>query len=366
MTARPRHGDVERLAGVRAPWCVTVYGSWDDWMGGPRLETRAGEQVRAAERLLQQTGAPDDVAAALVRRLRELPATDGAADGRTRSIAIFAADGILEVFALTTAPAAWVGVSDRFLIAPLLEAALALVPPVFALALSENQVRLIDVTSAPPRVVHVEGLPDDLRSVEHLDLAGDRDTLAHLKISEDPKVRLRSFARAVDAAVAPALRRNDAVLVIAAAEPLADIYRAVSSTETVVATALAGNHDDETPERIASRAVELIAEHRRAKLDQTLRQFAELPARDRVLVQFDEVEQATAAGAVEMLLVDTDRRTSVPAETERMHIALDRVDELVRTALEHGTVIVPVPAADLPTTDPVAAVLRYAFVPQHR
>jgi hypothetical protein len=157
MTARPRRRDVERLAEVRAPWCVTVYGSWDDWMGGPRLETRAGEQVRAVERLLQQTGAPEDVAAALVRRLRELPATDGAADGRTRSIAIFAADGVLEVFALTTAPAAWVGVSDRFLIAPLLEAVLALIPPVFALALSENQVRLIDVTSAPPRVVHVGG-----------------------------------------------------------------------------------------------------------------------------------------------------------------------------------------------------------------
>jgi hypothetical protein len=162
------------------------------------------------------------------------------------------------------------------------------------------------------------------------------------------------------------MRRNAAVLVIAAAEPLADIYRAVSSVEAVAASALAGNHDDETPERIAALAAGLIAEHRRAKLDQTLRQFAELPGRDRVLVQFGEVEQAAAAGAVEMLLVDTDRRTGVPAETDRMHIALDRVDELVRTALEHGTVVVPVRAADLPTTDPVAAVLRYAFVPQRR
>lgn len=361
---------MNRLAEVRGPWCVSLYGSREDWGSGPGGADGADGQIREVESRLHAAGASRETVRGIRERLdgvREWLSADAAVkDRRTQAVAVFLADDTVDAFALSTAPVPVVSVSDRHLISPLLEAASALVPPVYTLALSENEVRLIDVTAGRAVPLAVEGLPKDLVSVVRLDLTGDRDTLAHLRTSEDPKGRLRTFARAVDEAVVPVLRRDGAVLLIAAAEPLAEIYRAQTVAQPLVATVLAGNHDSETPERIASAATPLIEDYRRLVIKEELARFDELPSRDRVLVGLDEVEEAAVSGAIDTLLVDTACRIAVPAEAFDMHTSVDRIDMIVRAALRHDSRVIPVRASDLPTGDPVAAVLRYAFVPTSR
>jgi len=363
MAAHPRRRDVRRLADVRAPWCVTIYGDADSWMRGNHVTGAAEAQIRSAVDQLGVAGAPSEVLDAIRDRLGQASAPSGTGSGRVdpraRAVGIFATENGTEVFALASSPAPWVGVADRFLMGPLLEGALSLIPPVFVLAVSENEVRLIDVSAHPAQLVDVPGLPHDLKSTIALDLTGDRDTLAHLRVSEDPKGRLREYARAIDHAVEPVLRRAGAVLVIAAAEPLASICRSTSSHGLVASSAIVGNHDGDLVDELADLAAPVIERHRREVLEAQLARFAEMPARGLVLIELDEIADAARDGAIDTLLVDVNRRIPLPGEAFEGLATIDRVDEIIRDALSSDATIVPVQPGDLPTIDPVAAVLRY-------
>lgn len=363
MTTRPRRSDVERIAKVRAPWCVTIYGDVDSWLRGNHPNWKAGAQVRSAIDGLHVGGASRGVVEAIRGHLERLstrsPAAPVQIDRRARSVGTFATENRAEVFVLTTSPAPWTGVADRFLVAPLLEGVLALIPPVFVLAISENRLRLVDVTAFPIAMVEVPDLPRDLRSTVDLDLTGDRNALAHLRTSEDPKGRLGEYARAIDRAVEPVLRRAGAELVIAAAQPLASIYRSTTAYDRVVSSALLGNHDEASIEELADLAEPIIEGHRRAAREGSLARFAEMPDRDLVLTDLDEIAAAARDGALDTLFVDTDRRVPVQGEAFEGRTVIDRVDEVVRDALARQTVIVPVRSDALPAPGPMAAILRY-------
>lgn len=362
MATPPRLHDVQRLADVRAPWCVTIYGDADFWLRGNHATEEARAQIRSALDGLRIGGAPAEVADAMRQHLDRISVPSasrpGQVDRRARAVGIFAAETDADVFGLTTSPSPWVGVADRFLVGPLLEGALALVPPVFLLAISENEVRLVDVTKHPVEMVEVPDLPHDLKSTIALDLTGDRETLAHLRTSEDPKVRLREYARAVDRAVAPVLRQADATLVLAATEPLENIYRSVSSC-SLASPVIVGNHDRESIDELANLVVPFIERHRREVTGTRLSRFAEMTARDLVLADLDEITDAVRDGAVDTLFIDMNRRLPIPGEAFEGLTTLDRVDEIVRDALSTDATIVPVRSDDLPSADPVAAVLRY-------
>lgn len=364
MTAHPRQQDVRRLAEVRAAWCVTIYGSGESWLRGNHATGDAEAQIRAAVDALHAAGAHRTVVDAIRDRLSAIAAqraneTDEI-DRRTRSVGIFATEDAAEVFALSTDAEPWVGAADRFLVGPLLEAALALLPPFFALAVSENSVRLVDLSAHPVGFVEVPGMPHDLPSTISLDLTGDRDTLAHLRNSEDPKGRLREYSRAIDRVLDPVLLRAGAVLVIAAAEPLASIYRATSSYRLLAGGGIPGNHDDDSAEELARLAEPVMAGHRRGLVEAQLVRLTELPDRDRVSTDLDAIAAATREGAVDTLLVDLGHRIPVRGEAFDGLTTLDRVDEIVRDALATDAAVVPVSRDDLPAHGPIAAVLRYA------
>jgi hypothetical protein len=367
MLIRPQSGDVTRLGEIRAPWCVTIYGAADNWARGHHESAVAGSQIRSAAEQLRRLGATPDIVAAVRSRLEQIATHSveepGHLDPHARAVAIFATDRNLESYVLTTSPEPWVGVGDRFLIGPLLEGVLDLHPPVMVLALSESEVRLIDASARPVAVVDVPGLPRDLEDALALDLSNDRQTLSHRRTSEDPKGRLLQYAHLIDEAIAPVLRREEPLLVIAAAEPLASIFRTATRHPLVAASAIVGNHDGDTPYELADLASAAIEQHRRGVVEAQLARFSEIPSRGLVAAELHEIAERARAGAIDTLFVDVDRRHPIDAETSFGPATIDLVDEIVRSALATDATIVPVLAADLPTTDPVAAVLRYANRP---
>lgn len=361
MATEPDPVAVRRIAAVRRPWCVTIYSAAEAWQHGNHPTEAAVIQISAVLDQLRIAGAPDTVSAEIRANLEALAAPvtrDGNTQGR--SVGVFADEDGAEMFALATSPAPWTGVADRYLIAPLLAAALALTPPIFVLAASENDVRVIDVTTRPSTLVAIPHLPSDLRSTVRLDLTGDRESLAHLRTSEDPKVRLEEYSRAIDRVLTPVLTRAGAVLVIAAAEPLASIYRATSDHAPIASSVIAGNHDHASVDDIARRATGVVDDYRRGLIEAELARFAELPTRGLVLIELEEVARAAREGAVDTLFVDIDRRLPVPGQAFDGITTIDRVDEIVRDALANRSNVVPVRADDLTSDDPVAAVLRYA------
>lgn len=370
MVIRLKYRDVRRLSEIRAPWCVTVYGTSDDWLRGNHPSPGAEAQIRTVVDQIRDAGAPHEVIEVVRTRLEEFArhATDapGHLDPHARSVGIFANGDSFESFVLTTSPAPWVGAADRFLVGPLLEGVLGLHPPVLVLALSEAEVRLVDVSARPIAVLDVRGLPRNFADALGLDVGNDRQTLAHLRTSEDPKARLYQYARLIDAAIEPVLQGEGALLIIAAAEPLASIFRTATRYPLVADSVIAGNHDGDSPFELADLAVPAIERHRRAEVETQLGRFAESPARGLVVAELHEIAECAREGAIGTLFVDVDRRHPLEAESSFGPTTIDLVDEIVRGAMASDARIIPVRAADLPTTDPVAAVLRYpARAPEH-
>lgn len=364
MFIRPQFDDVRRIAGQRDPWCVSIYGTSTGWLRGNRPSEESASQIHAAVDGLREAGAPPATVEAIRHLLR---ATSEPLDDRqeplgegVRGVGVFATESGVATFALTTSPEPCVVVADRFRIGPLLAAVLDMPAAVFVLALSERQVRLIDVTSPTLDEVPVPQLPHDLRSTIDLDLTGDRNSLSHLKISEDPKERLREYARAIAGAVAPVLEQAHPLLVIAAAEPLADIYRDVDDYPLTAAGILGGNWDDQRPFAIAQAAEPVVREHRRTDLAKLRARFLESePGRRSTDVSV--ARQAAREGALDTLLVDVDHLRHGDG-TERA----DAIDELIRESLETRARVVMANADELPTQQPIAAIFRWTLAGQVR
>ncbi len=364
MLPKPDDDDLKRLAEIRDRNCVTVYANPEEWSGeSMHTPGRAAESIRLVVDLLNDRAADADEVRAIEDVLRGVVSSGSANDPEAKGVALFATSDGVSVFRVGVQQRREIYVGDRFLVAPLLWAVQP-APPAMVLALSPNDVRLVRVAPQPPAAVHVAHLPRDLKSTVLLDLSGDRDTLAHLRNSEDPKERLLEFSRAVDHAIEPALAPERPLLILAAAEPIVDIYREASAYPKLLDETIAGNPDEASPHELAAAAVPILLRWRDAELDRAIHRMEELPDHELVVTDLPQIAAAAAAGAVDTVFVDPDQpaldgdvdQGGAESAGER-----DLVEEALRGALRSRTTVVPVGAARLPGSSRAVAILRYPF-----
>ncbi|WP_332666297.1 baeRF11 domain-containing protein [Aeromicrobium sp.] len=362
----PTRETIEELAKVREPGCVSIYlpalEPGGD-VGELRLRIRAAWTDAAAQ--LIADGLDDGTVAAVGARIDALVGSRDIWQEATGGMAIFVRPSSAVTFHLNDRPTPLTAAADRFVITPLLAAATSYVPA-FLLALSDNAVRLLDLTAADaPRPIEVPGMPDDLKSAVALDLTGDRNTLAHLKISEDHKTRVAEFARRVDGAVRPIVEDHARPLVLAAAEPVASIFRATSKCTRLEGATIVGNPEDRPVRELQEAAQRVLRARHVADVVETLEEARE---RGRVVTSLDDVAASAAAGAVDTLVVDPDKRMpgSFDESTGDVHVdrsgsshGRDIVDDVVRQALRTGTTIEVLRDVGMPGGGAVAAILRY-------
>lgn len=348
--------EVRRIADARAPWSVTIYGEAEAWLRGNHPSALARGQIRSAIDALREAGAPEAIATEVgvqLEQLTSVSAMHAPIDPRISTVGIFATPDRAEVVPFTTTPAPWVGVSDRFLIAPLVEGVLALQPAAFVLAVSENRIRLIDANVHPAAAIDVPGLPRDLRSSTNLDIPGNRDALAHLRKTEDPEVRLREYARDIHRAVEPVRRDAQAVLVLAGTQPLLSALEATAPEADRIIGHVGGNHDDDTPERVADVADGVVRQYRAGVQQAHVDRLAAAPP-EMSVHGLEAVERAVTEGRLDTLFIDTGWRTpAAPAGPSH-----DRGDELIRQALATDATIVPLRSGSSGGESP-AGLLRY-------
>src|SRR5689334_9813533 len=148
---------------------------------------------------------------------------------QAHSLAVFATPSRARTFQVPNRLAPMVEVSDRFHVKPLLRSA-TFPQAAFVLALSQNAARLVEVSpDAPPAEVGVPGMPSDAASAVGKASIADRSPDRRVQGDEGQKVRLRQYARQVHDALRPILTGLDLPLVLAASEPLASIFRSVST-----------------------------------------------------------------------------------------------------------------------------------------
>lgn len=377
----PTRADIERLAVARHSPSVTVYlptSPLPDRDEQNRLRARAlFDQAIERVRILADTSTAKTVEEDLYSLLDD---DDFWAD-LGRSLAVFVTPSGIVEFRLANELTESVTVADRFAITPLLRA-VTFPRAAFVLAISQNGARLVEVgADLPAREVDVPGLPRSAERSIGLRSIGGRSPYGRLQGDEGRKVRLTQYARAVDHAVRPLLNGESLPLIVAAAEPLASIYRGVNGYSGLVAAGIDGNPDELTEAQLATAAHTILDDLHAEELASLTEVFADRKNSGRATTDLSDLARAATFGALATLAVDMDAVvhgtvTDDGALVLGDHPAADdpgtddsrtpappghdALEEIARRALATGARVLAVRAADLPDGVRAAGILRYA------
>lgn len=370
----PTRDDVDALAAVREHPCVSVYLSTsplpqDTEM--PRVELK--NQLSEAVQQLRAAGTDRRLIEQLEETLVDLIEDVDFWRLLSYSLAIFATPTSVRTFRLPNRLSNALEVSDRFYLKPLLRT-VSFPQAAFVLALAQNSVRLLEISAeSPVYAVPVPGLPSDVADAVGLPSISGRTQDSHImggriQGGEGQKVRMRQYARAIDRALRPVLSGLDLPLVLAAAEPLAGIYRSVNSYPNLTEAIISGNPEETPDEELGRAARGILDDLYAAELADLKDRMASRAAHGRAVTDLSDVARAATYGAVDTLFVDIDQ--SVPglvdeqtgavtlSETEDA-VTYGVVDEILRRALLSGAEIFAVRADDMPGGGAVAAGVRF-------
>ena len=268
-----RKTDLERLALQGGGPCVSVFLPTD--RAGPEVQQapiRLKNLLREATEALQADG----VKAPMIKRLLA-PLWRLLDDGlfwqyQSDGLALFSRPGWWRSFRVPLGLPELAVVAERFHVSPLLPL-LAGDGHFFVLALSQNQIRLLEGTRDRLEEVDLPGVPLGVRDAlqgeegqKQLQLyVADRGGVAargifhgHGSAGDVQEERVLQYLRKVDRALGEVLAGERAPMVLAAVEHLAPLWRQVTTYPHLVEETLAGNPDALGPHELHPRAWAIV------------------------------------------------------------------------------------------------------------
>src|SRR5262249_41895934 len=157
---------------------------------------------------------------------------------------------------------------------------------------------LVEVSpDAPPAEVRVPGMPSDAASAVGKASIADRSPDRRVQGSEGQKLRLRQYARRVQDALRPMLTGLDLPLILAANEPLASIFRSVSSYPHLSPIVISGNPDAKSDGELADESRRVLDELYAAELTSLRDLYAQRVPQGRASDDLAAIARAATLGA---------------------------------------------------------------------
>jgi hypothetical protein len=359
----PTTATIRQLAAVSEPFTVSIYLPTTP-ISTDTESARIDLKNLLSEAVAQLEAAHADTAfiAALDESVTDLGDDRLFWDYQSHSLALFFTSAGLWTYRLPNRLPRAVEVSDRLFIKPILRA-LTFSQEALVLAISNNAVRLVEMTiDERAAQITVPDLPED--ASEYFERRASR-----LAEGATDKVVTAAFARDVDKAIRPILNGLDTPLIIAAAEPIASIYRNVSSYPHIAGDVVAGNPDDLSEHALAEAARPILDALNAAELDALKIRVADAIGQGRGATDLSDLARAATYGAIDTLIVDIDHAASgFIDETSGVITASDNddarnygiVDEIARRVLNSGGRVVTVRSEDVPGGGVAAASTRFA------
>lgn len=367
----PTSPELAALIAARDEACVSIYVSTTpltQHVGASKI--RLANLAKDAMAQLESIGVDKRRRATLAEEFAALAEDEAFWAHQARSLAVLATPDTIRTYRIATQVNDKVEVADRFHVKPLLRA-LAFPQHAFVLALSEGAVRLIEVfADTPPQPVRVPLLPAsgaDAVGRASLSNLGQNTRIAN---AEGRKALLRQYARVVDAALRPVLSGRDTPLILAATEPLAPIFRAVSSYPALLSEGLSLSPDQTADGLLADAARPLLDKFYAQEVTGAINQYRSRRTQGRATADLSTIARAATQGAVSLLMVDMDHDIAGTVSDIDGSIAIaakadgrnyDILDEIAGRALLSGARVLAVRRADMPDGAAVTAVLRYAL-----
>jgi hypothetical protein len=249
----------------------------------------------------------------------------------------------------------------------------------FVLALSQNQVRLIECLDNDVLEVDLDGVPKsitealgDQKAEEYLQrhTAGGTFPLVHGggTGAEDVKVELTRYLRQVETGVRERLAGRTEPLVLAGADPLPALYREVNSYPHLLPEAIAGNPEHLSKGELRQLGWQKVRPALMAEQHRAAERYEELAGTHRVSHDIMEVLPAARHGRVDVLFVskEDDVRGSFDPKIDQVFLDGDSElgdEDLLDTAaaltLRNGGTAYLVNRPQMPGGGEVAAVFRY-------
>jgi hypothetical protein len=387
----PTLDEFKALAQVKGETCVSLYLHTSPLRENVRANRIAFRDIaREALSQLKETGADKNTIAVFAEQFDHLAGLDhDDKDGdkirkrqrakpdeieafwhaQANGLAVLATASMMRTFRLPDPPKPLAEVADRLHLTPLIR---AMTSPhdAFLLALAKESVRLIHVfANFPPERLQVPDLPRSADEATRRPSVHVRAPRGRLQNLEGEKVLLHQYARKVEQAVSDVLAGRNAPLVLAAAEPLASIFRSVNTYPRLVDQTIDGNPDQVSDGELKDAAIPILDCLYSRELKAAIALYDELKPR-RATTDISYAAHAATAGAIDQLLVDLDAvvpgvvsdvdgsviySASDDAETYSV------VDEVARRALFTGARVMGARSEELPERAALAAILRYEF-----
>ena len=296
-------------------------------------------------------------------------------------LALFLATDFGRVFRLPRTFEERVVVGERFHVKPL-------IPLVtgdgrfLVLALSRNEIRLLQGTRQTLQEVELEDVPGSLRETAvHREVAvlnyhvgtgfssgGRRSAVFHGHGTEVDEELIRTYFRRIDAGIREAIGDERSPLVIAAVRHEAELYRAVGRYANILPRFVEGNPDETSDRDLHREASRIARAHFDREREEAVARFREQGGPGLAISGVDRVVPAAHHGRVETLWVSlaVERWGSFDEETDTVEVREtpkpgdhDLLDlAAIQTLLAGGTVYAA-ETGDLPGDGPISALLRY-------
>lgn len=366
----PSRAGIDALAAHRGGPAVSIY-----------LRTTPVTQDTALDRIelknllktavaeMEAAGTPKRSVWPIVEAVEALIEDDDFWVTQAHSLAIFVTDQSIRTFRLPNQLANIVEVSDRFHLKPLLRS-VTFPHNAYVLAIARGGVRLIEVDAdMPPSDVQVPGLPKDMASALSRSGHTERTGAGRSGEQTSESALLTRYARAVDQALRPVLSGHDRPLIIAAVEPMASVFRAVSTYPHTVAAVIGGNADHMPDHEVAAAARGILDGLYAEEIAGLAALYSQREPQGRATTDVAQAARAATFGAVDTLIVDMDEVLAGTVSDEDGAVTFGEpglaetygvVDEIARRTLLAGGRVVSARRADVPGGGDLAAILRYA------
>jgi hypothetical protein len=365
----PTRSEILALAAARTQPSITIYLATTPLTEAAQADRIALKNLgREAITQLQAADTDKRLIWPIEAALDEIGDDDEFWAHQANSLAIFLTPDSLRTFRLPSRLQSAVHVSDRFHIKPLLRS-VTFGQDAYVLAIGRGGVRLIEVSpDLPPHVVPVPNLPSNMADA----LGRRRHTHSDGQMTSgqgtSENALLTRYARAVDEALRPVMTGHERPLIIAATEPMASVFRSVSSYARVAPTVLGGSADHTADHVLAAEARAALDALHAEEIAALGALFVQREAQGRATTDVAQAARAATFGAIDTLLVDIDLTLPGTVDDETGEVTFSDVDdavtygvvdEIVRRAMNSGARIVSARKDDLPGNGALAAILRY-------
>lgn len=378
------HADIKSLNNLNNQWSASIF--LPTHRTGTEMQQdpiRLKNLLREAENQLLAAGLRQPDVSSMLEPARALLADRDFWQHQSDGLAVFASTGQFACYRVPLRLEELVIVARRFQLKPLFPL-LTGDGHFYILALSQNEVRLLEATRHAVDELEVEQLPENFREAVGLEdqekqlqfhtrsgeRGGQRAAMfhGHGPGDEVTKELLTKFFRQIDEAVCGLLKDDPAPLVLAGVDYYFPIYREISRYRQLAGEGVAGNPETLRPEELHAKAWPLVEPMFQQTRGTALARFRQLAGTGRTSTHVEEILPASHQGRVEVALVATDRQQWGTFDPQTQEVALqetsdahneDLTDRAAIEAYLKGAVVYARPSGDLPEGASLAAIYRF-------